>query len=54
MTSYSLALREVDSVQNNGEYVPSALEAIVRKGHLDLLTGEVLWRELLKWLPDDL
>lgn len=31
MTSYSLALREIDTVQDEDEYVPNALEVILRK-----------------------
>ena len=37
VTSYSLSLREIDTVQNPGEFVPSVIETIVRKGHLDAL-----------------
>ncbi|KXZ41393.1 hypothetical protein GPECTOR_497g455 [Gonium pectorale] len=50
VTSYSLSLREIDTVQNAGEYVPSAIETSVRKGHLDLL-GDPLVQTLLqtKW-----
>lgn len=31
VTSYSLALREIDTVQDEEEYVPNALEVILRK-----------------------
>ncbi len=31
MTSYSLALREIDTVQDEGQYVPNALDVVVRK-----------------------
>ncbi|GIL76046.1 hypothetical protein Vretimale_5686 [Volvox reticuliferus] len=50
VTSYSLSLREIDTVQNAGEYVPSAIETSVRKGHLELL-GDPLVQTLLqtKW-----
>ncbi len=38
VTSYSLSLREIDTVQNpGGKFVPSVIETIVRKGHLDAL-----------------
>jgi hypothetical protein len=42
VTSYSLSLHEIDTVQDavsapNGGYVPNALEAVVRKRHLDML-----------------
>ncbi|KIY99828.1 Transient receptor potential cation channel subfamily V member 6 [Monoraphidium neglectum] len=37
ITSYSLALREIDTVQDEEEYVPNALEVVLRKGHLDML-----------------
>ena len=47
VTSYSLALREIDTVQDDGDggggddrdggYVPNALEVVLRKGHLDML-----------------
>lgn len=46
VTSYSLSLREIDTVQDeeengasglDGGYVPNALEAVLRKRHLDLL-----------------
>ncbi|KAG2493527.1 hypothetical protein HYH03_008341 [Edaphochlamys debaryana] len=50
VTSYSLSLREIDTVQNQGEYVPSAIETSVRKGHLEVL-GDPLVQTLLqtKW-----
>jgi hypothetical protein len=31
VTSYNLSMREIDTVQNPGEYVPSAAEIIIRK-----------------------
>jgi hypothetical protein len=31
VTSYNLSMREIDTVQNPGEYVPSATEIIIRK-----------------------
>ncbi|GBF97002.1 hypothetical protein Rsub_09799 [Raphidocelis subcapitata] len=37
VTSYSLALREIDTVQDEEGYVPNALEVVLRKGHLDML-----------------
>lgn len=43
VTSYSLALREIDTVQDIGDagpdggYVPNALEVVLRKKHLDML-----------------
>lgn len=44
VTSYSLSLREIDTVQDedeaagpDGGYVPNALEAVLRKRHLDML-----------------
>jgi len=43
VTSYSLALREIDSVQDVGDagsdggYVPNVLEVVLRKKHLDML-----------------
>ena len=48
MTSYSLALREIDTVQDVGDhgpdggYVPNALEAALRKKHLDMLQARLL------------
>ncbi|GFR48585.1 hypothetical protein Agub_g10488 [Astrephomene gubernaculifera] len=50
VTSYSLSLREIDTTQNPGEYVPSAIETLVRKGHLEVL-GDPLVQTLLqtKW-----
>lgn len=52
VTSYSLSLREIDTVQDpRGKYVPSVIETIVRKGHLDAL-GDPLVQTLLhnKWM----
>jgi len=41
VTSYSLPLREIDTVQgdegSDGGYVPNALEVVVRKRHLHML-----------------
>jgi hypothetical protein len=44
VTSYSLSLREIDTVQDedeaagpDGGYVPNALEAVLRKRHLFML-----------------
>lgn len=41
VTSYSLPLREIDTVQGedgpDGGYVPNALEVVVRKTHLGML-----------------
>jgi predicted transcriptional regulator len=41
VTSYSLPLREIDTVQGDdgpdGGYVPNALEVVVRKTHLAML-----------------
>jgi hypothetical protein len=52
VTSYSLSLREIDTVQDedeaagpDGGYVPNALEAVLRKRHLDML--QVRRRSLL-------
>ena len=48
MTSYSLALREIDTVQDedtglpDGGYVPNALEVMLRKRHLDMLNEPLL------------
>jgi predicted transcriptional regulator len=41
VTSYTLPLREIDTVQGDdgpdGGYVPNALEVVVRKRHLGML-----------------
>ncbi|WIA19587.1 hypothetical protein OEZ85_005527 [Tetradesmus obliquus] len=49
VTSYSLSLREIDTVQDedeaagpDGGYVPNALEAVLRKRHLDMLQEPLL------------
>eukprot|EP00879_Flechtneria_rotunda_P024448 GHRR01025918.1.p1 GENE.GHRR01025918.1~~GHRR01025918.1.p1 ORF type:complete len:377 (+),score=86.35 GHRR01025918.1:244-1374(+) len=48
VTSYSLALHEIDTVQDEGRtgddggYVPNALEAVLRKRHLDMLQEPLL------------
>jgi hypothetical protein len=56
ITSYNLSLREIDTVQDETEYVPNALEAVLRKGHLDLLREPLLqtilrfkWEAFAKW-----
>lgn len=49
-TSYSLGLREIDTVQDEKQYVPTVLETLIRKGHYHLL-NEPLVRTILrhKW-----
>lgn len=56
VTSYSLALREIDTVQDedtglpDGGYVPNALEVTLRKRHLDMLSEPLLTTLLAhKW-----
>lgn len=56
VTSYSLALREIDTVQDedtglpDGGYVPNALEVVLRKRHLGLLSEPLLTTLLAhKW-----
>ncbi len=48
--SYSLSLREIDSVQDessgrgeDGGYVPNVLEAVLRKRHLHMLEARRLY-----------
>uniref|UniRef100_A0A7S0RFC8 Ion transport domain-containing protein n=1 Tax=Chlamydomonas leiostraca TaxID=1034604 RepID=A0A7S0RFC8_9CHLO len=50
VTSYSLSLHEIDSVQNSRSFVPSAVETIVRKGHMHMI-DDPLVKTLLtsKW-----
>jgi hypothetical protein len=51
VTSYSLPLREIDTVQGDdgpdGGYVPNALEVVVRKTHLDMLEVREVWYQRL-------
>ena len=56
ITSYNLSLREIDTVQDEAEYVPNALEAVLRKGHLEMLREPLLqtilrfkWEAFAKW-----
>jgi hypothetical protein len=47
VTSYSLALREIDTVQDEDEYVPNALEVILRKVRgVQSSRREVWWRDV--------
>ncbi|KAL6745893.1 ankyrin repeat-containing domain protein, partial [Haematococcus lacustris] len=50
VTSYSLSLHEIDSVQNAHSFVPSAVETIVRKGHKELVEDPLVTTLLsTKW-----
>lgn len=56
VTSYSLALREIDTVQDevtglpDGGYTPNVLEVVLRKRHLEMLSEPLLTTLLAhKW-----
>jgi hypothetical protein len=51
VTSYNLSMREIDTVQNPGEYVPSAVEIIIRKASCSGYGGHTQVHSLIDYVP---